>query len=135
MINPPETDTKHSTMQLNMGEGKTAVIVPILASVLANGTQACQITVLRSLFSTNLKSLRRYLGGMFHYTHHMCTCVLIPITSFFSIGMLGRRVYTFPCRRDMPISQHISEICNIYETCKKVKGSNQYKHNNFLQSH
>lgn len=34
MIDPPETNTKHSVMQLNMGEGKTAVIVPILVSLL-----------------------------------------------------------------------------------------------------
>lgn len=30
MIEPPEINTKNSVMQLNMGEGKTAVIVPIL---------------------------------------------------------------------------------------------------------
>lgn len=42
MIEPPVkdgVDAKHSVMQLNMGEGKTAVIVPILAAVLANGEQ------------------------------------------------------------------------------------------------
>lgn len=90
---------KHFTMQFNMGEGKTAVIVPILTSVLANGQQACQITVLKSLFATNLKSLRQYLGGM-----------------------LGRRVYSFPCRRDLPVSKYIEEIHNMYEECKKNKG-------------
>lgn len=77
MIEPAEIGTKHSVMQLNMGEGKTAVIVPILALRLADGNQACQITVLKSLYATNLKSLRQYLGGM-----------------------LNKRIYTFPCRRD-----------------------------------
>lgn len=89
----------HFTMQLNMGEGKTAVIVPILASILANGQQVCQITVLKSLFATNLKSLRRYLGGM-----------------------LGRKVYVFPCRRDLPMDKCIDQIQNIYEECKQNKG-------------
>ncbi|XP_031621557.1 uncharacterized protein LOC116339677 [Contarinia nasturtii] len=99
MLNPPNIGTKHSTMQLNMGEGKTAVIVPLLAIILANGNQACQVTVLKPLYATNLKSLRRYLGGM-----------------------LNRKVYNFPCRRDMPINEYISQIRNIYEECKIAKG-------------
>lgn len=102
MINPPESGTKHSTMQLNMGEGKTAVIVPILASVLADGKQACQVTVLKSLFATNLKTLRQYLGGL-----------------------LNRRVYIFPCRRDMPINDYTDEILKIYEECKQFKGNSK----------
>lgn len=102
MINPPESGTKHSTMQLNMGEGKTAVIVPILASVLADGKQACQVTVLKSLFATNLKALRKYLGGL-----------------------LNRRVYIFPCRRDMPINDYTDEILKIYEECKQFKGNSK----------
>lgn len=100
MISPPEGTTKHSTMQLNMGEGKTAVIVPILASVLANGNQACQVTVLKSLFATNSKAMRKYLGGL-----------------------LNRRIYIFPCRRDMPINDYIDEIQQIYVECKQVKGN------------
>lgn len=99
MIQPPENETKHSVMQLNMGEGKTAVIVPILAARLADGKQACQVIVLKSLFATNLKSLRQYLGGF-----------------------LNRRIYIFPCRRDMPIESHAHEILNIYQECKQEKG-------------
>ncbi|XP_055297736.1 uncharacterized protein LOC129566134 [Sitodiplosis mosellana] len=102
MIEPPKkpgVDAKHSVMQLNMGEGKTAVIVPILAAILADGNQACQITVLKSLFSRNQKFLRQYLGGL-----------------------LNRRIYTFPCRRDMPIVQYVEHIPEIYEECKTNKG-------------
>lgn len=95
----PDRKMKHFTMQLNMGEGKTAVVVPILASVLANGQQACQITVLKSLFATNLKSLRQYLGGM-----------------------LGRKVYTFPCRRDLPVSKYVKQIHSMYKECQRNKG-------------
>lgn len=100
MMQPSNSTKKHSVMQLNMGEGKTAVIVPIIAAVLANGQQACQITVLKSLFATNLKLYRRYLGGM-----------------------LNRRLYVFPCRRDMPIAGHIAQLMNIYEECKEMKGN------------
>ncbi|XP_031637089.1 uncharacterized protein LOC116349684 [Contarinia nasturtii] len=92
-------EKKHSVMQLNMGEGKTAVITPIVAAILANGKEACQITVLKPLFATNLKSLRRYLGGM-----------------------LKRRLYIFPCRRNMKIEKHVSEMLKIYEECKQMKG-------------
>lgn len=102
MIDPRGSESKHSVMQLNMGEGKTAVITPIVAAILADGTKACQITVLKSLFATNLKSLRRYLGGM-----------------------LNRRVYIFPCRRDMPVSSHVGQFLDIYQECMKMKGSAQ----------
>ncbi|XP_031635809.1 uncharacterized protein LOC116348812 isoform X2 [Contarinia nasturtii] len=78
MITPPESNTKHSVMQLNMGEGKT---------------------VLKSLFATNLKSLRQYLGGF-----------------------LNQKIYIFPCRRNMPIHTHIDSILSIYEECLKNKG-------------
>lgn len=99
MINPPISETKHSTMQLNMGEGKTSCIVPILAAVLSNEQHVCQVTVLKSLFSTNLKSLRQYLGGM-----------------------LGRRVYVFPCHRKLKISDHIDGMLEIYKECKQIRG-------------
>lgn len=98
---PNESDDKqtNSVMQLNMGEGKTSVIVPILATELANQDHTCQITVLKSLFNTNLKSLRQYLGGF-----------------------LNRPIYTFPCRRDMPIEDNIEQILKMYEECKQNKG-------------
>lgn len=98
MINPP--GGAHSVMQLNMGEGKTAVIVPILASRLSNEQHVCQVTVLKSLFHSNLRSLRQCLGGM-----------------------LNQRVYTFPCRRDMTIGQTEASIMLMcYKECKEKLG-------------
>ncbi|XP_031632913.1 uncharacterized protein LOC116346822 [Contarinia nasturtii] len=99
MIEPQTTAAKHSVMQLNMGEGKTAVIVPIVASILADGNQACQITVLKSLLARNQKTLRQLLGGL-----------------------LNRRLYIVPCRRDMPIFNNIQQIQDMYEECKSEKG-------------
>lgn len=104
MINPPAIGSQHSVMQLNMGEGKTAVIVPILASVLSDSKTVCQITVLKSLYATNLKSLRQCLGGM-----------------------LNRRVYTFPCRRDMPIGGCVADMLTMYEECKRSEGKTLIK--------
>lgn len=103
MMNPPRDQTPHSVMQLNMGEGKTSVIVPILASILSDGEKVCQITVLKSLYETNLKALRQYMGGM-----------------------LNRRVYTFPCRRDLNIQQHVHEMIKVCEECKLNRGKTSF---------
>lgn len=86
-------------MQLNMGEGKTSVIVPIVAAELANGRQLCTVTVLRHMFQTNLRSLRQCVGGM-----------------------LQRRVYTMPCRRDMDIDAVVTQMQTIYEECTSERG-------------
>jgi len=82
MMSPPvgPDGQKHGIVQLNMGEGKTVVIVPMIALAIADGTRLCRLSVLRSLFRTNLSALRYKLGGL-----------------------LNRRVYTLPCNRDFSI--------------------------------
>jgi len=101
MISPPLPDGKqHAVMQLNMGEGKTAVIVPLLALSLANKKQLCRVTVLKSLFTTNFASLVNNLGGL-----------------------LNRRIYIFPCRRDMPIDgQTADQMLKLYQECTEQQG-------------
>lgn len=101
MIDPMTdgNDCKHAVMQLNMGEGKTSVIVPILAARLANGKQVCQITVLKSLFVINSNALRQSLGGW-----------------------LNHRVYHFPCRRDMPIGERSANLLDLYKECMEQRG-------------
>lgn len=90
----------HSVMQLNMGEGKTAVIVPLLCAILSNKSCVCQVTVLKPLFKSNLKSLRTCLGGM-----------------------LNHRVFVFPCRRDMIFTEeNVQLLLHTYHECKKLKG-------------
>lgn len=84
-------------MQLNMGEVKTAVIVPIVAAVLADVQQLCTVTVLKSLFQTNLRKLRECLGGM-----------------------LDRRLYIFPFQRNDEIV--VTNLLPIYEECKGEGG-------------
>lgn len=51
-------------LQLNMGEGKTAVIVPIVVAAAANGKDLVRATVLSSLFATNAADLQFKLGGL-----------------------------------------------------------------------
>ncbi|CAF3462404.1 unnamed protein product [Rotaria socialis] len=75
--------------QMNMGEGKTAVILPMLAAYLSSSNLSlARIIVLKSLFPTNYQSLRYKLGGL-----------------------LNRRIFPFACRRDMNFKdQQINQI-------------------------
>ncbi|CAF1027813.1 unnamed protein product [Adineta steineri] len=69
-------------MQMNMGEGKTSVILPMLAVSLSSiNSTLVRIVVLKSLFPTNYQSLRYKLGGL-----------------------LNRRILPFTCRRDMNLT-------------------------------
>ncbi|CAL8123847.1 unnamed protein product [Orchesella dallaii] len=99
MMNMP--DGKSGVMQLNMGEGKTTVIVPMLCSVLAREEKSlCRVTVLTSIFKTNLSILSFAIGGL-----------------------INRRLYTFPSRRDMSIDLICAEnLMEAYEECLSFKG-------------
>lgn len=58
-------DDANSIMQLNMGEGKSSVITPIIATTLADGkTQLLRIIVLKPLAKQMLSLLVQKLGGM-----------------------------------------------------------------------
>ena len=82
---------KSIVMQMNMGEGKTSVILPMLAvNLSSNNSSFVRIVVLKSLFPTNYQSLRYKLGGL-----------------------LNRRIFPFACRRDMSLSnENINKISN-----------------------
>eukprot|EP00117_Sycon_ciliatum_P029269 scpid2142/ scgid2245/ len=74
---------KHAVMQLNMGEGKTSVILPIIAAELADSHALVRVIVLTSLHNTNFNQLVFKLGGL-----------------------LNHRVYAMPFRRDIPIGKN-----------------------------
>ncbi|CAF2919799.1 unnamed protein product [Rotaria sp. Silwood2] len=96
MIDPSRSDAKDSqvkniVMQMNMGEGKTSVIVPMLALSLCSSTSSLvRIIVLKSLLIMNYQSLRSKLGGL-----------------------LNRRIFPFACRRDMDFNA--SQIGQIFQ--------------------
>jgi hypothetical protein len=97
-IKPEETNIK--TFQLlYLLQGKTCLIVPMLAISLANEGQMCRVTVLMSIFETNFNSLRHTLGRL-----------------------LDQRVYSVPCRRDVCIEQAAPSIPKIYKDCMKDRG-------------
>lgn len=95
-----QTDTDiealHRLVQLNMGEGKTSVIVPILAATLGDGENLCRVLVPNALLNTNAANLAHALGGI-----------------------LGRRVWSVPCRRDVQFTTALAtDMAARLEECR-----------------
>lgn len=98
MISP--SSGKNSIMQLNMGEGKSSVIVPIVAAALANGEKMVRVVVLKPLSSQMFHLLVRKLGGM-----------------------LNRRVFHIPISRSLKLSvEDATTIGGIYKECMRLGG-------------
>ena len=99
-LSPNRCPAKHAAMQLNMGEGKTSVIMPIIAAELANKSNLVRLIVLTSLYTTNYNQLVFKLGGL-----------------------LNRRVYSLPFRRDMNLDkQDIDIIYQVLKQCQETGG-------------
>ena len=97
MLHPPEN--QNTVMQLNMGEGKTSVIIPLLVTA-SNIKAIMRIVVLKSLFNMNYSSLCQKLGGI-----------------------LNKRVYIFPCQRDIDFNEsRIKLYKDLYAECIQNKG-------------
>ena len=90
----------NSIVQLNMGEGKSSVIVPIVAAALADGKKLVRVVVLKPLSGQMFQVLLRTLGGM-----------------------LGRRIFHMPISRsvrvDTPKARQIQRLC---EECMRTGG-------------
>ncbi len=98
MISP--SSCSNSIMQLNMGLGKSSVIVPIVASTLANGSKLARVVVLKSLSSQMFQILQNKLGGM-----------------------IDRRIYYLPISRTLELDQQLAvQIRNIYKECLVNRG-------------
>lgn len=78
MQHPP--DGNNAVMQLNMGEGKSSVIVPIVAAALADGQQLTRVIVAKPQFKQMTQMLISKLGGL-----------------------LDRRVYYMPISRSLKL--------------------------------
>ena len=87
-------------MQLNMGEGKTSVIVPIVAAVLANGKQLVRVIVPKPLIAQTIHVLADRLGGL-----------------------TNRRVYYLPFSRSLDLSyQNVASLREIMLECVQERG-------------
>jgi hypothetical protein len=74
-------------LQLLMGAGKTAIIIPMVIASLADGQRCLRVTVIGPLYATNAADWQLKLGGL-----------------------LGKRVYPFICRREFKIEQYSEEL-------------------------
>ncbi|PQE15350.1 very large low complexity protein [Rutstroemia sp. NJR-2017a WRK4] len=88
----------NSVMQLNMGLGKSSVIVPIIAAALADKTKLVRVVVLKPLAMQMFQSLVKKLGGM-----------------------VNRRVVYMPISRSLNLDVHqAAQIQHMYEECKQT---------------
>ncbi|KAI9742144.1 MAG: hypothetical protein M1818_004044 [Claussenomyces sp. TS43310] len=91
---------QNSVMQLNMGLGKSSVIVPITAASLADRTQLVRVVVLKSLATQMFHSLAEKLGGM-----------------------LNRRIFYMPITRSLKLGvAEAHQIKELYNECMSVGG-------------
>ncbi|TEY33340.1 hypothetical protein BOTCAL_0677g00030 [Botryotinia calthae] len=91
---------ENSIMQLNMGLGKSSVIVPIVACALADKTKLCRVVVLRALSKQMMELLVNKLGGM-----------------------INRRIFFVPISRALQINvEEAKQLREIYETCLACGG-------------
>ena len=87
-------------MQLNMGEGKSSVIVPIIVAVLANGDQLVRVIVPKALTAQMFHTLVDRLGGL-----------------------TNRRVYFIPFSRSLKVDRQNAEaLLRIMSECMKERG-------------
>ncbi|TVY45523.1 hypothetical protein LOCC1_G005368 [Lachnellula occidentalis] len=85
----------NSIMQLNMGLGKSSVIVPIVAATLADQTKLARVVVLKSLSEQMFQLLVSKLGGL-----------------------IGRRIYRLPISRSLAPSWDTANLIQkTYEEC------------------
>ena len=98
MISP--SSGANSILQLNMGEGKSSVIVPIVAAALADGKKLVRVVVLKPLSTQMLHMLLGKLGGM-----------------------LGRRIFHMPISRSIRLDVYKArQIQNLCEECMHTGG-------------
>ena len=90
----------NTAMQLNMGEGKSSVIVPIAAVVLANGDQLVRVVVPKPLTAQILRVLADRLGGL-----------------------TNRRIYYLPFSRSLEVNdQKVASLRQIMVECMQERG-------------
>ncbi|QRV92775.1 kinase-like protein [Ceratobasidium sp. AG-Ba] len=98
MISP--SSAANTVLQLNMGEGKSSVIVPIIAAALADTSQLVRVVVLKPLWRQ-----------MFH--------LLVGRLA----GLVNRRVYYLPFGRHIQVGESQAKLIHsMYEECMREGG-------------
>ncbi|RFU36269.1 hypothetical protein B7463_g125, partial [Scytalidium lignicola] len=91
---------ENSVLQLNMGLGKSSVIVPIVAAALADRTKLVRVIVLKPLLTQMFHLLVKKLGDM-----------------------LNRRIFHMPVSRSLRLDVHqADQIHTMYKNCMELGG-------------
>ncbi|KAH0834166.1 hypothetical protein J3R83DRAFT_11472 [Lanmaoa asiatica] len=91
---------QNTAMQLNMGEGKSSVIVPIVVVDLADGDQLVRVIVPKALTTQMFHLLADRLGGL-----------------------VNRRIYFIPFSRSLEVNhQKMVALCDVMSECMKERG-------------
>eukprot|EP00040_Diaphanoeca_grandis_P022590 m.121804 g.121804 ORF g.121804 m.121804 type:complete len:3317 (+) comp28880_c0_seq1:403-10353(+) len=91
----PSSAQDHAVLQLNMGEGKSSVILPAIAAALADDDTPCLVRVIvpAPLLHSTADDLSRKLGGT-----------------------LGRRILVLPCRRNFDLdADTLQHLLSLYQ--------------------
>ncbi|KAI1759163.1 hypothetical protein GGR53DRAFT_524076 [Hypoxylon sp. FL1150] len=95
----PETDI-NAVMQLNMGEGKSSVIVPLVATALADGSQLVRVIVAKPQNRQMFQMLLSKLGGL-----------------------VNRRIFLLPFSRSVRVElPQVNIITEMFDECKRTGG-------------
>ncbi|KAL7275320.1 hypothetical protein RUND412_001745 [Rhizina undulata] len=98
MISP--TSGKNTVMQLNMGEGKSSVIVPIVSAALADGKKLVRVVILKPLSTQMFQLLVERLSGL-----------------------TNRRIFYMPFSRSIRLNvAQVQCIRNLYQECMESAG-------------
>jgi hypothetical protein len=98
MMHPPGGGS--SVLQLNMGEGKSSVIVPIISAALADTERLVRVVVLKPLSAQMFRLLVEKLGGL-----------------------TNRRIYFMPFNRTITVDNLTADhIQRLYEECMANRG-------------
>ena len=97
MIQP--SSVANSLLQLNMGEGKSSVIVPIISSALADGNQLLRVVVLKPLAKQMFDLLVRRLSGL-----------------------ANRRIFYLPFSRGVGAPSAGKELQPLFDLCMRERG-------------
>ncbi|KAI9463492.1 hypothetical protein HD554DRAFT_1319253 [Boletus coccyginus] len=91
---------ENTAMQLNMGEGKSSVIVPIVVAVLADGAQLVRVIVPKALTAQMFNLLADRLGRL-----------------------VNRRIYFLPFSRSLDLDhQKVAALSEVMSECMKERG-------------
>ncbi|KAF8550398.1 hypothetical protein OG21DRAFT_1514065 [Imleria badia] len=83
---------ENTVMQVNMGEGKSSVIIPICAAALANGSQLVRVIVPKALKTQMLQLLANRLGGLVGMSIYQLTLSRFRSHSYIDVDVIRKIV-------------------------------------------